>query len=167
MTTRTRASDQVGSVICCSSNASAPSQPAAAAGSMRSNSAAKVGRRPRLMRTRHTRRWARYTPTSSRHNGDTIDLLERGFAVAYEIERNAADQPYAALLRQLLELAHRSAIDDGLAQFVIEHQELADGFAPAVAAAAAMLAAAPDGKVVGGTRRHRQLGFLEQLPGRH
>src|ERR1700680_5264709 len=106
-------------------------------------------------------------PTSSRHNGDTIDLLESGFAPAHEIERDAADQPHAALLGQLLQLAHRRAIDDGLAQLVVEHQELADGFSAPISAAAAMLAAAPDGEVVGGARGHRQLRFLEQLPRGH
>src|SRR5712675_859348 len=96
-------------------------------------------------------------PTSSRHNGDTIDLLERGLAAPYQIERDAADQAHAALLRQFLELAYRRTVDDGLAQFVVQHQQLADGFTAAIAAAAAMLAAAPDGEVVGRARRHRQL----------
>src|ERR1700692_1863135 len=103
-------------------------------------------------------------PTSSRHNGDTVDLLESGFAPAHEIERDAADQPHAALLGQFLQLAHRRSIDDGFAQLVVEHQQLANGFSAAISAAAAMLAAAPDGEVVGGARGHRQLRFLEKLP---
>src|ERR1700738_4018482 len=106
-------------------------------------------------------------PTSSRHNGDTIDLLERGLAPAHQIQRDAADQPHAALLRERLELAHRGAIDDRLAQFIVENQQFTDGLSAAITAAPAMLAAAADREVVSRARRYRQLRLLEHLSGRH
>src|SRR5580700_7518536 len=108
------------------------SQPGAACGSQRSSSRSTAGRMPRPIRTMQRRRCARYTPTSSRHNGDTIDLLERRLAAPYQIESDAADQAHAAFLRQLLQLTHRRAIDDRLAQLIVEHQELTDRLAAAI-----------------------------------
>src|ERR1700750_3341523 len=98
---------------------------------------------PRLILTRQTRCWPRYTPTSSRHNGDTVHLLERGLATSHQVHRHAAYQANAPLLGHFFELPDGGTVEDGLAQFIIEPQQVADGLAAARAAATAVLAAAP------------------------
>src|SRR6202521_4408676 len=75
-------------------------------------SATWVGLAPRFMRTRHRRCGERYAPTSSRHNGDTIHLLDGRLSTPHQIERRGTDQPHFGLPRQLLELTHGHAADD-------------------------------------------------------
>src|SRR5215475_2315899 len=101
-------------------------------------------------------------PSSSRHNGDTVHLLERRLTGAYQLERGSAQQAYARLMRELLQLAHRSAADDRLAYLVIEDHELADRLAAAVAGATAVLAALPFAEAVGGGGGDRHARLLEQ-----
>src|SRR5215470_2577138 len=104
-------------------------------------------------------------PSSSRHNGDTVHLLERGLAGAYQLERGSAQQAHARLVRELLQLAHRRAIDDRLAYLVIEDQELPDRLAAAIAGAAAVLAALPFAETIASGGGERDARFLEQAEG--
>src|ERR1700730_14418815 len=85
-------------------------------------SAHSVGFTPRFTRIMHSLRGVRCTPISSRHNGDTVDLLEGGVTPPDHIERRLAQQAYTGLLSQLLQLPHRRAVDDGFAHFVVEHE---------------------------------------------
>src|SRR5258708_5865748 len=77
----------------------------------------------------------------SRHEGDTIDLIEGGFAAAHEIECRFAQAVGAELARGVLEGAHRLARTDELAHLVVERQRFGDGLATAKAGAAALPAA--------------------------
>src|SRR5262245_1288442 len=74
----------------------------------------------------------------SRHEGDTVDLLQAGRAAAHTRERGLPQEAGAARLRRHLDLAYRLARRDQLAQLVVEQQRLGDGAAPAVAAAPAL-----------------------------
>src|SRR3979490_1165046 len=81
-------------------------------------SATWVGLTPRFMRTRHKRCGERYAPTSSRHNGYPIHLLDVVLTTGRPIERRGTDQPHPGLPRQFLQLPDRHAADDRLAYLV-------------------------------------------------
>src|SRR3954469_10011422 len=77
-----------------------------------------------------------------RHKSDTIDLLEIGFSGLHELHRGIAQGLGAGFARRLFQLARRRARDDELAQLVVEHQQLADGFSSLEAGSAAFAATA-------------------------
>ena len=87
-------------------------------------------------------------PISSRQSGDTIHLFECGFPTAHQLECGLPNQPDAGACRQLLELADRRTSNDGLADFVVQDQQLADGLSAPVSGAAAMLTTATDTKFI-------------------
>src|SRR5690348_2834449 len=72
---------------------------------------------------------------------DTVDFLQCRLALAHGIERRVAQQAGAVAHRRFLELAHRGAGGDQLAQLVVEDHQLGDRLAAAVAGAAALAAA--------------------------
>src|SRR5581483_7717712 len=82
--------------------------------------------------------------TRSRDKSDTVDLLECGFAAAHCLEGGLAQHARARSARRFLELAHRGARRDQLAQLVVQHHQLGDRLASLVARAAALAAAAAD-----------------------
>ena len=53
------------------------------------------GFHPPFSRTRHTLCGDRYAPTSSCHDGDTIEFLESGLSAPNEIERGGADEAHS------------------------------------------------------------------------
>src|ERR1700724_113498 len=126
-------------------------------------SAAGAGLVPRFMRTRHRRCGERYAPTSSRHNGDTIHLLDGGLTTAHQIERRGTNQPHSGLSRPLLQLPDRYAADDRLAYLVVQYHQLPDGLAAVVAGAATVPATAPLAGLVRGAGHDRNMRFFEQL----
>src|SRR3982074_2739526 len=130
-------------------------------------SATGVGLAPRFMRTRHRRCGERYAPTSSRHNGDTIHLLDGGLTTAHQIERLGTDQPHTGLPRRLLQLPDRHAADDRLAYLVVQDHQLPHGLAAVIAGAATVSATAPLAELVRGAGHDRNVRFLEQLARRH
>src|ERR1700732_4399941 len=130
---------------------SAAAQESVLAPSKRSScSATWVGLAPRFMRTRHRRCGERYAPTSSRHNGDTVHLLDGGLSTAHQIERRGTDQPHPGLARQLLQLPHRHATHDRLTYLVVQYHQFPHGLAAVIAGAAAVPAAAPLAELVRG-----------------
>src|SRR5258706_15536425 len=72
---------------------------------------------------------------------DTVDLLQRGLALAHGLERRLAQRARAVSLRRLLELPDRRARDDQLADLVVQDQQLRDRLAALEAGAAALAAA--------------------------
>src|SRR5207237_5378520 len=125
------------------------------------------GRTPPLRRTRSSRCGERYAPSSPRHNGDTVHLLDRGLSAPHQIERRGADQPHARLVRQLLQLPHRHAIDDRLADLVVQHHELPYCLSAVVAGAAAVTASASLAELVGDAGYDWNVRFLEELARGH
>src|SRR3977135_709839 len=147
---------------------SAAAQDSVLASSKRTScSAAWVGLAPRFMRTRHRRCGERYAPTSSRHNGDTIHLLDGGLTTAHQIERRGTNQPHSGLSRQLLQLPDRHAADDRLAYLVVQYHQLPDGLAAVIAGAATVPATPPLAELVRGAGNDRNMRFLEQLARGH
>src|SRR5690242_8139373 len=106
---------------------------------------------------------ARPTRTRSRDKRNTVDFLERGLAAFHGIERGVAQEARAAGARRLLELAHRGAPGDQLADLVVENHELCDGLAPLVARAAALPAAASQTESERARLRYAEAGLLEEL----
>src|ERR1700704_414301 len=51
---------------------------------------------------------------------NTVDLFQRGFTVLHGLERGIAQEARAACPRGFLQLAHRGAAGDQLAQLVVE-----------------------------------------------
>src|SRR5688500_2357223 len=86
----------------------------------------------------------RLTRSRSGNTGDPVDFQQRGLALADRVEGGVAQEARAGALRRLLELAHRRAAGDQLAQLVVEDHQLGDRLAAPVAPAAALAAAAPD-----------------------
>src|SRR5687767_16014291 len=80
----------------------------------------------------------------SGNKGDTVDLLKRGLALLHRVEGGVAQEARAGTQRRLLELAHRRAARDQLAQLVVEDHQLGDRLAALVARAAALAAALAD-----------------------
>src|SRR5437763_7443413 len=66
------------------------------------------------------------TSARSRHEGDTVDLLQAGVALAHEFHGGVAQEARAATARRFLQRTDRLARDDHLAQFVAEHHDLGD-----------------------------------------
>src|ERR1700730_14811026 len=122
---------------------------------------------PRFMRTRHRRCGERYAPTSSRHNGDTIHLLDGGLTTAHQIERRVTNQPYSGLSRKLLQLPDRHAADDRLAYLVVQYHQLPHGLAAVIAGAATVPATTPLAELVRGAGHDRNMRFLQQLASGH
>src|SRR5258708_38359601 len=67
-----------------------------------------------------------HSPTrrSSRHEGDTIDFLHRGFAAPPELQRRLTQRRPAFPGSHLLEGAHWSARRDRVFHLVVEHRPL-------------------------------------------
>src|SRR3954467_9046758 len=89
----------------------------------------------------------RRTSRRSGNKGDTVDFLERGLAVLHRIESGLAQRAGARALRGFLQMAHRRARRDQLAQLVVQDHELGERFSSLVAGAAAVAAAAADAEV--------------------
>ncbi len=60
-----------------------------------------------------------------RHKGDTIDLLQSGFAAAHQIHGGIAQEARAVLDRRIANGAHRRARHDQFADFVVEAENFA------------------------------------------
>src|SRR5215831_19932944 len=101
--------------------------------------------------------------TRSRHEGDTVDLLQVGRARADQVDRGFAQEARAIRARGLFELPDRRARDDHLAQLVVEHHDLRDRAAALVTGAAALPAAAPGLEAPARHGVARQAGSLEIL----
>src|SRR4029077_11703704 len=143
---------------------SAAAQESVLAPSKRSScSATWVGLAPRFMRTRHRRCGERYAPTSSRHNGDTIHLLDGGVSTPHQIKRRSTDEAHPSLPRQLLQLPHRHAADDRLADLIVQDHQLAHVPAAVIAGAATVPATASLAELVRGAGHDRNMRFLQQL----
>src|SRR5687767_8673026 len=69
----------------------------------------------------------------SGNKSDTVDLLQRGLALAHRVERGIAQEARAAAARRFLQLAQRRAAGDELAQLVVQDHELGDRLAALVA----------------------------------
>src|SRR5260370_24797761 len=143
---------------------SAAAQESVLTSSKRSScSATWVGLAPRFMRTRHKGCGERYAPPWSRHNGDTIHLLDGGLSTAHQIERRRTNQPHPGLPRQLFQLPDRHAAHDRLAYLVVQHHQLPHGLAAVIAGAATVAATAPPAGLVGDAGHDRNLRFFVQL----
>src|SRR5919204_4083977 len=77
-----------------------------------------------------------------RHKSDTVDLLEAGFTVGDKPHGGLPERQRAGGTRHFLELPRWCPRDDQLAQLVVQHEQLADRFAPAEACTSALRAAA-------------------------
>src|SRR5262249_58608401 len=100
-----------------------------------------AGRAAMLRPPASTSSGVRTTRSLSGNKRDTVDLLQRGAALAHRVERGVAQEPGAGALRSVAEPAHRGPVGDELAQLVVQDHELGDGHAPLVARAAALAAA--------------------------
>src|SRR5262245_44898665 len=92
---------------------------------------------PTSKRANWTEPGASATASSSRHESDTIDLLEAGRSPARELYRRLAQEAGAAAPRSVLDPPYRLAGRDHLAQLVVQQQDLGDRAAPAIAGAPA------------------------------
>src|SRR5215831_7221355 len=92
---------------------------------------------------------------------DTVDLLQGGLAGFDRVECGVAQEARAARQRRLLQLAHRCAAGDQLADLVVEDHQLGDGLASLVPRAAAFPAPSPDPEAEGARLLGREAGFLE------
>src|SRR5258706_176940 len=93
---------------------------------------------------------------------NTVDLFQGGFTVLHGLERGIAQEACAACPRGFLQLAHRGAAGDQLAQLVVEDHQFRDRLASLVAGAAALAAAAPGAKAERTSLRFGEAGFLEE-----
>src|SRR5947209_11558164 len=93
---------------------------------------------------------------------NTVDLFQSGFTVLHGLERGIAQEAGAAGPGGFLQLAHRGAGRDQLAQLVVEDHQFRDRLASLVAGATALAAAAPGAKAERSSLRLREAGFLEQ-----
>src|SRR5712691_12451750 len=82
------------------------------------------------------------TRTVSRHERNTIGFAQRGDPGTHEIERLLAQEPGAGTSGSLLQLFQRGALQDELADVVVEQQQLTHGAAALVARSAAFRAGA-------------------------
>src|SRR5690349_16456374 len=91
--------------------------------------------RPRRCRTSATRSGQSTAMYRSRHKSDTIDLLQRGLSFGDQGNRRLAQKAQSTTARGLLQGRYGLAVDDDLAQFIIEQQDFRDGRSAAVARA--------------------------------
>src|SRR5690606_29982048 len=78
---------------------------------------------------------------SSRHKSDTVDLLQRGPPLAYQVHRRFAKEAQAARSSDFLDARDRLALDDHLPNLVVELEQLGHGDPSLVAGAPAAAAA--------------------------
>src|SRR3954470_22286868 len=80
------------------------------------------------------------TRSFSGNKRDTVDLLQRGLALAHRVVGGVAQEPRARALRGFAELPDRRPAGDQLTQLVVQDHELGDRHATFVARAAALAA---------------------------
>src|SRR6266850_8203659 len=109
--------------------------------------------------------------TRSRHESDTIDLLEGRFPAGDQIKGGFAQAAGTELARRLLDRTHRLARADEFAHFVVEDERFRDRLAATVARTATLAAAFAGAKPpvfglfrgnAGGGEQRRRRPFLDR-----
>src|SRR6478752_67751 len=112
--------------VSCTARSSTASPTVTAAPSREASARAALDRQPRERTATRTVPGATKAVSLSRHESDTVDLLQAAAAPAHQVDGGIAQEARTAAARRVLEHADRLARHDHLAQLVGERHDLGD-----------------------------------------